>query len=318
MERIRVLIVAKKEFADLITSRKFLGFLIIYLLIFGFSTYQGAANFVKSYMEYASHGGEKPHFIDIFGFFATGTISFLGGIFGLIVGFDILTREKETGTLRTLLSHPVFRDEVINGKALAALATVGVVVLISVILVVGIMLIVGFPVDTTDLKQIAVFSVITIAYLFTFFSVGIFSSAVCKTTVNALLMSFALFFVMSFVIPFFSSTVAAVLAGPQPEMPSVEMHVIGNGSYNMTDIQSNPQWSEYEQKSKEWYDRYRAIQDTINILSPFTNYYNLVLSLSQIQYFSSKDTTKNWVGLIVMPILFFSLSYVKFLREEIT
>jgi ABC-type Na+ efflux pump permease subunit len=45
----------------------------------------------------------------------------LGAILAIAMGFDLITREKESHSLKSLLSHPVFRDEIINGKALGGI-----------------------------------------------------------------------------------------------------------------------------------------------------------------------------------------------------
>lgn len=36
------------------------------------------------------------------GFFGGSSVAFVGGIFGIALGFDLITREKESGTLRTI------------------------------------------------------------------------------------------------------------------------------------------------------------------------------------------------------------------------
>ncbi|MEM4156431.1 MAG: ABC transporter permease subunit, partial [Archaeoglobaceae archaeon] len=70
------------------------------------------------------------------GFFG-GSVAFVGGIFGIALGFDLITREKESGTLRTLLTHPVFRDEIIIGKAIAAFFAICIAVAITSLFMLG-------------------------------------------------------------------------------------------------------------------------------------------------------------------------------------
>jgi len=42
----------------------------------------------------------------------------IGAILGASLGADAINKEVESGTIKTLLGHPVYRDEVINGKFL--------------------------------------------------------------------------------------------------------------------------------------------------------------------------------------------------------
>ncbi|GEM_PF-4930676 len=46
----------------------------------------------------------------------------IGVVLGIAMGVDLVTREKESKSLKSLLAYPVFRDEMINGKAPGASA----------------------------------------------------------------------------------------------------------------------------------------------------------------------------------------------------
>src|SRR5207248_7774936 len=63
-------------------------------------------------------------------------IAFLGPLLGIAFGFDAINSEQARGTLGRLLSQPIYRDDVINGKFLAGLATTSVA-LLSIFLIVG-------------------------------------------------------------------------------------------------------------------------------------------------------------------------------------
>ena len=55
---------------------------------------------------------------------------------GIALGFDAINSEKNTGTMSRLVSQPVYRDSVINGKFLAGMATL-VIMMTSMILLVS-------------------------------------------------------------------------------------------------------------------------------------------------------------------------------------
>ena len=317
----RFLIVAKKEFADHLTSRRFLAFLVIFLLFFGFSVYQGVSSFIKTYELYAAGKSEKPTVIQMFGIFATGSTSVLGGILGILIGFDLLTKEKESGTLKTLLSHPVFRDEIINGKALGALFAMALVVFLTVIVAFGVLIALGFIPNVGDIVTILKFGAITLVYFFTFFSIGLFASAVAKSTTTALMIALGIFIVLVAILPFFGSIVSDALAGEPPKPPKTEIsyRTPGGPKPQPKPIGEDPRWKEYQKQREEYMKRKRAIMSIFTLLSPTSNYVSLVSSLSGegMPFYPAKDTTKSWISFIVTPVLFFAISYVRFLREEI-
>lgn len=41
-----------------------------------------------------------------------------GSLLGVLLGADAINRELSKGTIKVLLGHPVYRDQVINGKFL--------------------------------------------------------------------------------------------------------------------------------------------------------------------------------------------------------
>ena len=55
-------------------------------------------------------------------------LAFFGPIIGIALGFDAINGERTQGTLARLLSQPVYRDAVFNGKFLAGLTTLAIVV----------------------------------------------------------------------------------------------------------------------------------------------------------------------------------------------
>ncbi len=321
---IRFLIVARKEFADHITSRRFLILLIVFLLFFGFTTYQGVGKFVEYYEKYASHASEKPGILSIFGFFGMQNFAFFGAIFGVVVGFDLITREKESGTLKTLLSHPVFRDEIINGKALGGFAALALVVTVAMLIVVGMVIAYGIVPGFEETIEILKFYAITIGYFFTFFCIGLFASAVAKNTVTSLLISLGLVLFFVFLLPFVSFLGVEAIVGEPPEPPpdlgGSEIVISEDGVVKeIRDVTEDPRWKEYEEKSREYWKKRRAVEALLTSLSPFTNYMNLVSSYGGVMFGpEERDLTASWVSFVATPVVFLSIAYVRFLREEIT
>lgn len=106
-----LLIIAKKEFVDLISSRLVILILAFFVLILSLSFY----NNYSSYNNY-SHAVDSSTFIGIF----TIIICFYGSLAAVVVGFSSMSAEADGKALNTLLVKPLYRDTIINGKVLGA------------------------------------------------------------------------------------------------------------------------------------------------------------------------------------------------------
>ena len=73
------------------------------------------------------------------------------------MGFDLISKEKETKALKILLSHPIYRDEVINGKALGGLMALAIALGITFIVTFAILLISGIVPEGDELSKILIF-----------------------------------------------------------------------------------------------------------------------------------------------------------------
>ncbi len=309
----RFLVVAKKEFIDQVTSRKFIATLIVFLLFLGFMLYSGFTGMGP---------GPSLHFAALFSFIGTGSMSFFGGILGIVLGFDLITKEKESGTLKTLLSHPVFRDEIITGKAIGGFAALAVVVAVTLSLLLGAVVLSGYIPSAEDMVAFLKFAAVTLAYFFTFFALGLFTSAVSKSTTTSLLISIGIFILLAIFIPFFSFMIANAIAGPPPEPPEMDYTIKIGPDGEVTepyDITEDPRWQEYEKELEEYHKKRDAVESTLMLLSPVMNYMTLANSLASESYytFESRDLTKNWIGFFATPVIFFAIAYIRFVREEL-
>jgi len=85
----------------------------------------------------------------------------LVAILAIALGFDLITKEKESKSLKQLLLHPIYLDEVINGKALGS--TAALLLPLGAVLAVALaaLLIVGSTLDLAEFSLILVFGVVT-------------------------------------------------------------------------------------------------------------------------------------------------------------
>jgi len=196
-----------KELADNFTSWRFL---ILFALVFGISIlaiYIDAQYIKEAVTEtrfvflqlYTTSGQALPLFI----FF----IAFFMPIVGIALGFDAINSEKNSGTLSRLLSQPIYRDVVINGKFLAGVVTMAIMLVSVVMIVAGIGLrIIGVPPSSEEVIRLMAFLAISIVYGAFWLGLAILFSILFRRVATSALASIAawMFFIFMFAFPFFT------------------------------------------------------------------------------------------------------------------
>ena len=92
-------------------------------------------------------------------------VAFFGPLIGLVLGFDSINRERAHGTLIKLISQPIYRDAVINGKFLAGVATISIMLLSIVLIISGLgMAFVGLVPGIEELWRLFIYLIIKIIY----------------------------------------------------------------------------------------------------------------------------------------------------------
>ncbi len=293
----RALIVAKKEFVDIITSKRFMALLFAMVVFFLMSVLQTLS-------------ASRISMGTAIGFFGSSGIAFVGGIFGIALGFDMITREKESGTLRILLTHPLFRDEIIIGKAIGAFLAICLASFVTMLFMVGAITMRYTP-SFEEILSLAKLTLATNAYLFTFFSIAFLVSAMVKNSSTSLAITIGIFIVLALMIPMFSSVIAQSLAGQPPEEP---FDLMRNQNFRNA---SDPRWVSYMEEMRSYREKVQSITSTISVFSPVSSYTTIVGSLTQSTVFRTVDITKNILSLLIIPAVLFGIAYFRFTREEL-
>ena len=136
-------------------------------------------------------------------------ISLFGPVVGITLGFDSINSERTQGTLARVLAQPVYRDAVFNGKFLAGLLTLSIVVLSMGISVIGLgMFRVGIAPNGEEVVRLIGFGLVTIAYLAFWLALAMTAYVLLRNAVTTALISIGLWIGLSF----FVTLGAAVLA----------------------------------------------------------------------------------------------------------
>jgi hypothetical protein len=207
-------------------------------------------------------------------------------LLSIALGFDLITREKEEGSLKSLLSHPVYRDSVINGKLIGALSIL-VIVMGSVFLVtLSIMLFYGVVPNSDDLLRIAAYFVMALLYCGVFFAIATLFSTLAKTSAMSIL--FVLGVVVALIIvPTFAPKVADAIMGPAPQVmpfPIDNVRIMENGSSGKPELSPiSSKIIDWNPEVEQYYQKRQMIIDSIDTVSPMYSFdYRLSPAIHQL------------------------------------
>src|SRR3989337_2371960 len=210
-----------KELADQFSSRRFMILLTIIVLTGMWATYsagqtirQDAESMPTEFVFLLLLTSQSGALFSLATF-----LGFLGPLVGITLGFDAVSGEYARGTLSRVLSQPIYRDSLINGKFLAGLATVAVLWASVLLLVWGLgVTLVGFPPNAEELWRMLVFTIVGIFYVGFWLALALLFSLLFQRTVTAALGSLALWLFLALFAPLVAQIVAGFIV-PTPSTP---------------------------------------------------------------------------------------------------
>jgi ABC-2 type transport system permease protein len=210
-----VLTIYRKEMEDHFSSTRFL---LITMLIFMVGVIIAALSGMS--MRDELKGMAKPDFIFLLMFTSTGKlfsfvqfISFFGPLIGIILGFDAINRERAGRTLSKLAAQPIYRDAIINGKFLAGVTMIAIVMLSLVLIIAGLgITLVGVVPGPEEIGRLFIYLVLGILYIAFWLGVAILFSVVFRSTATSALAALAVWIGLSFFIGLGGSLLADAIA----------------------------------------------------------------------------------------------------------
>ena len=315
MSGIRTII--RKELADHFSSYRFI---ILFALI-------AMVSLITAYMVGVSithelEGVAKPKFIFLMLFTSSGAlfsvvqfVAFFGPLIGLVLGFDTINRERNDGTLSKLLSQPIYRDVVINGKFLAGVITISIMIAAILLVVTGLGLsTVGVVPGIEELWRIFVYMIISIIYISFWLGVAILFSILFRNVATSALAALAVWIFFSFFISLGADVVADALL-PESNPASAES-VIQKAKVVQAVSLASPM---------ELY-----LHATATIIDPKLKTTQSLVAMGRmerlsIERFSGPLTLSQSIfvvipyiiTLIAITVICFAISYTVFIRQEI-
>jgi ABC-2 type transport system permease protein len=205
----------RKEMEDHFSSMRF-------LLITALIVMVGViiASMVGMSMQEELRGMAKPDFIFLLLFTSTGKlfsfvqfIGFFGPLIGIILGFDAINRERTGRTLSKLVAQPIYRDAIINGKFLAGVTMITIVMVSLVLIISGLGIrLIGVVPGAEELGRLLIYLVLSILYISFWLGAAILFSVVFRSTATSALASLAVWIGLSFFVGLGGSLLADAIA----------------------------------------------------------------------------------------------------------
>jgi len=307
-----ILTIYRKELTDHFSSKNFIILLALVYIAGLASTYVALQNIreVASALDkhvflklFTTGGDILPSFIAF--------ISFFIPIIGIIFGFNAINSEKNSGNLSRLLSQPIYRDSVINGKFLAGITTLSIIIASIVFIIAGVGLTsIGVPPTSEEILRIFFFIFICIFYGAFWMGLSILFSVTMDKTAASILTAIAIWIFLMFFLPIIANAIAN---GTVPLENATTSEQIRNSNIEQSILRISPSTLFTESIvilliPTGGHFLLRPILNT-EISSMILNPLSLGQSVIQI-----------WPQLVVivaLAIICFAISYIIFMRQEI-
>jgi ABC-2 type transport system permease protein len=196
--------IIRKELADYFTS---LRCLILFLLVFLvsalalYSAQQGIRSGGTEGFIYLRLYTTEPvgwPFASLFNFVNFMALFFVP-VIGVVLGFDAINRERSSGTLSRVMSQPVYRDSVINGKFLAGMVILSLMLTVAILVIGGYGLrMIGVPPTAEEIIRLFIYLVSLIIFGAFWIGLAILFSILFRSLATSIICSIAVWLFFSF------------------------------------------------------------------------------------------------------------------------
>ena len=192
----------------------------------------GIANYIGRNLNVNSYStpqlyGSKVEGNPIFAIFGdldmTFVVKSILSLLAIVFSYNMLSGEKEGGTLRLIASFPVPRDTLILGKLVGGLFSLFIPLLVPTLLSMAVLLLLpSIHFESDDYLRLIFIFGIFLLYLTLFFLIGAFISARTKSSSVSFLITLFIWMLVVLIIPKSSSILAAQFV----HVPSIQQHRI--------------------------------------------------------------------------------------------
>lgn len=225
-------------------------------------------------------------------------------VLGIVLGLDAINSEKNNGTLSHLVSQPIYRDSIINAKFLAGLITIAITLTAIVLTSTGIgILKLGLPPSTEEIGRLFFFWIIGIIYGGFWLGLAILFSTLFKQTALSAVLSIAVWIFFAFFFPIVYTSIVA------------QADTVAKAQAAINVARISPIYLFTESMAVTLIPETRSASQLLTIFTTDAANYMLTNPLSFWQSFIS--VWPQIIVTIVLTVVCFVISYVKFMFEEI-
>jgi ABC-2 type transport system permease protein len=313
-------VIAAKELGDHLLSVRFIVLLVVLGLAAAIPLYF-AADLIRGAAPQASGvpavflalftlGSQDYTFLRVDSF-----VAIVAPLLGLAFAFDAINGERSEGTLPRLLAQPIYRDDVINGKFVAGLAVIGVVLLAVVGIIAGFGIFrLGIVPAAEEVVRLFAWILVTFVYVGLWLAFGLLLSVVVRRAATSALIGFGIWFVLTTfgglittlvgqaISPLTGSTVEQQLGQAQTQQ-FISRLLPGELYAEVTSVLLNPRSNPAADLPGSLGQAQQAVQQIPSTLLSFDQ--SLLLVWPQI------------VVLVGLMVICFAAAYVAFMRQEV-
>jgi ABC-2 type transport system permease protein len=309
----------RKELADHFSSYRFVILFALIAMVSLITSYRAAIS-LSEILE----GVAKPGFVFLMLFSTTGAlfsmvqfVAFFGPLIGLVLGFDAINRERAHGTLIKLVSQPIYRDAVINGKFLAGVTTITVMLVCIVMTISGFgLMLLGIVPGIEEILRLLVYLIISVSYISFWLGISILFSIVFKGIATSALASVALWIFLSFFVSLGASVLADTMAPVDSRQGAYAEKVIRNARIRETISLLSPMLL-YSDASGIIVDPTRKTTSRLLLMGSMEQFsmtrFQNPLPLGQ----SILVVCPHMVALVAITLVCFCISYAVFMVQEV-
>ncbi|MBI2832305.1 MAG: ABC transporter permease subunit [Chloroflexi bacterium] len=302
-------VILRKELADYFTSIRC--FVLFLLVVF--------ASAAALYVAYEGiRGGGSKGFVFLRLFTTSGEVlpsfttfvALLVPVVGIALGFDAINRERSDGTISRVLSQPIYRDSFINGKFMAGIATIFIMVLSTMLIVSGYGLsLIGVTPTTEEILRLLIFLIFTVVFGAFWMGLSMLFSILFRRIGTSLLVTIGAWLFFSIFILMIAPAVADAMVPLRDNSAAAEFVRNYDIQQGIMRLSPNTLFSEA----------------TLALLLPQVRSFGLVTT-NLASYMIPNPLSMGQSAILIWPqltsllsltLMVFAISYVVFMRQEI-
>ena len=312
--------ICRKELADHFSSTRFILLFYLILMVSLVTAYMVGTGLKEELKDVA-----KPTFVFLMLFTSSGKlfsliqfIAFFGPLIGIVLGFDAVNRERSSRTLSKLASQPIHRDDIINGKFLAGLITIVIMLLAIVLLISGLgLLIIGIVPGPEEVWRLIIYLVISIFYIGFWLGISILFSVAFRSIATSALAAIACWIFFSFFVALGASVMADVISPVDMTAAQSNPELLISHEQTRKMVSLISPMTLYSEGTTILLDPLRKTTQSLLLMGPFER-----LSISRFQnplplWESIYIVLPHLITLIAITLVCFAISYAAFMRQEI-